>query len=194
MGTRGPKPKPTDLKKLEGTYRSDRAPDNEPRPKVRVPSAPKWLGPEAKKEWRRVTKELAAVKMISELDRTTLALYCQALQEYLDAQAALDAEMEWKGRARAKRADERMLRKLEKGEGIATEDDPDPFPDSGLTAVSSKGTLIVHPLVHVRNEAWKRVLKAAAEFGMSPSSRTRISIPVAGPDATPANPFLQLVS
>ena len=135
MGKRGPAPKPTALKELEGTARKDRATTNEPRPDVRIPSTPNWLGKDAKREWRRITKELEAVGMISQLDRTTLALYCQALEEYLEAAAEVDKE--------------------------------------GLTAITSKGTLIQHPVVGIRNDAWRRVLKAAAEFGMTPSSRTR---------------------
>src|SRR5690606_37091007 len=88
-----------------------------------------------------------------------------------------DVEFEYVMKKRAERRDEKMLRKLEES-GSADDDDDPFFPYSGLTAVSSKGTSIMHPLVIVRNEAWKRVLKAAAEFGMTPSSRTRIELPV----------------
>lgn len=191
MGARGPKPKPTELKELEGTARKDRAAPNQPRPKVKIPSAPAWLGPDAKAEWRRVTKQLAALKMIAELDRTTLGLYCQALQEYLDAVRALEAERAHQDLLRARRADEMVLRKAAAG---ATDVDDEPLsPNHGLTAWTAQGSRTVHPLVSIRNEAWKRVLKAAAEFGMSPSSRTRISIPIAGPEQQPANPFMQLV-
>lgn len=189
MGKRGPRPKPTALKELEGTARKDRAAANEPRPHVRVPSPPMWLGPDAKNEWRRITKELAALRMVSLLDRTTLGLYCQALQEYLDACRALDAERGWTDRRRARSADERLLRQAAAGK---TETEEEPLPDSGLLAESAQGTRLIHPLVSIRNEAWKRVLRAAAEFGLSPSSRTRISIPVEGPESR-GNPFLELM-
>jgi P27 family predicted phage terminase small subunit len=182
--------KPTALKELEGTARKDRATANEPRPDVKVPGPPAWLGPDARNEWRRITKELAALRMISLLDRTTLGLYCQALQEYLDACRGLDAERKYMERARARGADERLLRRAAEGKADAEEEPP--FPDSGLTALSSQGTRLIHPLVSIRNEAWRRVLRAAAEFGLSPSSRTRISIPVEGPEK-PGNPFLQLM-
>jgi P27 family predicted phage terminase small subunit len=189
MGRRGPPRKPTKLKILQGTYRADRAPANEPMPKPKVPSAPAWMGRDAKREWRRVVKELAAVGLLSELDRTALAAYCQALQEYLDACRGLDAEREYFDRVRAQRADERLLKKVAKGE--AEEPDEIPFPETGLTAISSQGTRLIHPLVSIRNDAWRRLLAAAREFGMTPAARTRIDVPTDANEVV-ENPFMKL--
>ena len=41
-----------------------------------------------------------------------------------------------------------------------------------LLVKTSKGTLIQHPVVSIRNAAFERLRKMAAEFGMSPSART----------------------
>jgi P27 family predicted phage terminase small subunit len=188
MGRRGPPPKPSSLKVIQGTFRPDRAAANEPKPAVKIPTAPAWLGDEAKKEWKRVTKEMAALGLISELDRTALALYCQALDEYLAACRGLDAEREYFDRHRARRADEKLLQTAVSGDA---KEDEIPFPDSGLTAISSQGTRLIHPLVSIRNEAWRRVLKAAGEFGFTPSARTRVSVPEA-PARAKENPFAGL--
>ena len=82
MGKRGPKPTPTAIKKRRGTYRKDRAAPNEPTPEVKVPGCPSILDPEAKREWRRVTKLLAKYGVVSELDRSALAVYCSLWARY----------------------------------------------------------------------------------------------------------------
>jgi P27 family predicted phage terminase small subunit len=43
-----------------------------------------------------------------------------------------------------------------------------------LTIVTDKGNIIQNPLVGIRNTAIQQFVKIAAEFGMTPSSRTRI--------------------
>jgi P27 family predicted phage terminase small subunit len=45
------------------------------------------------------------------------------------------------------------------------------------------GEMVRNPAVAMRNDAWKRLLKILQEFGMSPSSRTRISAIPASPES-----------
>ena len=52
MATRGRKPKPTAIKELEGNPGKHPLNASEPKPKKKAPACPKWLEPEAKKEWR----------------------------------------------------------------------------------------------------------------------------------------------
>lgn len=193
MGARGPRPKPTRMKVIEGTFRPDRAPKNEPKPPAKIPTAPKWLGPDAKAEWRRVTKQLAPLEMLTELDRTTLALYCQALQDYLDAQRDLEREYQFMMERLQEAKDVVMLSNIGRGQS-ADEAEPLAQPMSKLTAVTPKGATIIHPLVSIRNEAWKRVLKAAAEFGMTPSSRSRIDLPAGPQSSAEQDPWAALKS
>ena len=76
MARRGPKPKPTALLRLTGSRRAnDRV--GEPRPPNQIPTAPPHLNAEAKREWRRMTKLLRDLRLISKLDRAGLAIYCQ---------------------------------------------------------------------------------------------------------------------
>ncbi len=80
MGKRGPPPKPTKLKKLEGTYRKDRAAGGgeEMAPAPGTPIRPKWLDAEAKREWDRVVPQLAELGVLADIDGSMLADYCAA--------------------------------------------------------------------------------------------------------------------
>jgi len=89
MAARGRKPKPTALRLLEGNPGKRPLPADEPKPGLVVPRCPPELSDEAKREWRRVTGEFAALGMVSRLDRAGLATYCEAWAHWLDAQEKL---------------------------------------------------------------------------------------------------------
>lgn len=147
--------KPDALKKIEGTYRKDRSQTDAPTPDVIASlNPPSWMvHPDALKEWSRVTREMADVNLLTSMDQTTIAMYCTALADYLDAVDILSVE--------------------------------------GSTIKSSTGTKIVHPAVSMRNEAWKRLMSAAKELGMTPVARTNLKVsPVA---EKRDNPFLSVV-
>ena len=86
MPTRGRKPKPTALKVLEGNPGKRRLNDNEPRPEKKAPSCPKWLEPEAKKEWRRLAKKMEMMGVLTEVDMAAFAGYCQAYARWKEAE------------------------------------------------------------------------------------------------------------
>lgn len=92
MGLRGPAPKPSEQKKLEGTYRKDRAARNEPKPKVMIPRAPEWLNVVALKEYKRVAKILVATRVLTEADSTALAAYAFQYDKWLEAEAMVKVE------------------------------------------------------------------------------------------------------
>lgn len=79
MGARGPKPLPANVHLLKGNPSklafSELADSVDPA--IEVPGVPRHLWPEARKEWRRISQELVANRLISKLDRAALALYCQ---------------------------------------------------------------------------------------------------------------------
>ena len=58
----------------------------EPKPVKKAPSCPKWLEPEAKKEWRRLSKQLEQLGVLTELDMASFAAYCQAYARYKEAE------------------------------------------------------------------------------------------------------------
>lgn len=93
-GTRGPLPKPTALKLLEGNP-GKRALDLSAgiNPRVEIPSPPKHLSKEALREWKRITPLLEELGLISGLDRTALALYCQAQGRLYELENAFAAKV-----------------------------------------------------------------------------------------------------
>ena len=74
----GRKKIPTKLKMIKGTFRKERENKNEPFPDDNIPEPPDFLSEEALAEWNRITPELYANGLITNLDRALLAMYCQA--------------------------------------------------------------------------------------------------------------------
>ena len=91
MGKRGPKPTPTRILKMRGTFRRDRRPKVELTPEPAVPDPPEWLAGDALVEWQRITPELARLGILTKLDLAALAGYCQAWGQWVAAQAKLAA-------------------------------------------------------------------------------------------------------
>lgn len=145
MPPRGPKTKPTNIKILTGTARSHRLNPNEPKPEVATPEAPGHLTEAARTEWDRVVVDLVTLKILTDLDRGTLAAYCQAYGRWSAAETALA----------------RMAAK-------------DAVTD-GLIIRTKSGNLIQNPLVGAANKAMADMVRYAAEFGLTPSARTRVS-------------------
>lgn len=89
MAQRGRKPKPTALKVLEGNPGKRPLNNNEPKPEKKAPKYPAWLEPEAKKEWKRMTKTLEAIGVLTQVDATAFAGYCQAYARWKEAEEFL---------------------------------------------------------------------------------------------------------
>lgn len=87
-------PKPAALKLLEGNP-GKRALDLSAgvNPRVEIPDAPKHLGKEARKEWKRITPILEELGLISGLDRTALGLYCQAVGRLHELEMAFNGQV-----------------------------------------------------------------------------------------------------
>lgn len=105
MSSRGPNPKPAELKLLEGN-RGHRPVDLSAlfRPEVGVPDAPRWLLPEAKKAWKRLSAELIRYNLLSKVDRDSFALLCQTVGRLEQIERALGARqkvLEQEGREAA---------------------------------------------------------------------------------------------
>lgn len=85
--TRGRKPIPSSIHLLQGgrkkTHRKPNA--QEPKPKAAIPKCPKHLDKEARKEWRRMAKELEPLGLLTNLDKAIFASYCQAFSTWAQA-------------------------------------------------------------------------------------------------------------
>jgi P27 family predicted phage terminase small subunit len=86
VGARGPRPKPSALKHLEGTFRKDRAPVHEPEPTRSALAAPAWLAGDAREEWERVAPELDRLNLSTVVDYATFLGYCMSYARALQAE------------------------------------------------------------------------------------------------------------
>jgi P27 family predicted phage terminase small subunit len=64
--------------------------EDEPRPDANIPDCPPELGPVARAEWDRLVGELAALRLLTNLDRAALAAYCGAYALWADATVQIE--------------------------------------------------------------------------------------------------------
>lgn len=83
---RGRPKKPTTLKVLEGNPGKRPLPKNEPKPFPVAPKCPSWLHKYAKQEWKKLATKLEDMGLLTEIDGTTLAAYCQAYARWREAE------------------------------------------------------------------------------------------------------------
>ena len=82
MGKRGPRPKPTALRVLEGNPSKRPLPPNEPKPpSISAPAAPLTLDAVGRTEWRRLAPQLQTLGLLTEIDRSALEVCCQIYSE-----------------------------------------------------------------------------------------------------------------
>jgi P27 family predicted phage terminase small subunit len=109
-----------------------------PKPRPRRVSCPAWLSSEAKAEWRRLAPELERLGLLTRLDRSSLAVYCEVFGEWRRAQ--------------------RVIR------------------ERGHMYVTASGRVRERPEVAIAGSAVKTMKAYAVEFGLTPSSRSRLSL------------------
>lgn len=161
MGRPGPKPLPANVHHLRGNP-SKKALGNildEFRPEVEIPDFPSWIWPEAKKEWKRIGFELERYGLVSKLDRAALVLYCQAWAKMVWAERML---------ARAMKAADEARDLAEKAGEIYTGGD-------GLMIKTANGNFTYSHHWVVGKHAAAEVKRYLDLFGLSPSSRTRVT-------------------
>jgi len=84
--------KPTALKILHGEKNKDRINLNEPKPSTDGVKCPEYLDFTAKKEWVRLEPELKRLGLLTVLDITALAVYCQAYSRFIEAEKIIKEE------------------------------------------------------------------------------------------------------
>ena len=145
---KGRKPKPTNLKVLEGNPGQRPLNENEPKPKPVAPKPPTWLRKEAKKEWKRAAKELEQLGLLTQIDMATFAGYCQTYAKWREAEEFIQ-------------------------ENGSTYEIPKYGEDGELISVYYQQ----YPQVSQARQYLEQITKLCAEFGMTPSSRSRINLP-----------------
>lgn len=88
--TAGRPRKPNEVKKREGTYRKDR--DRELSLQSEAPSIPPHLSDGARPHWDRLVPLLLNHQLLTAVDGDCLAMMCEALWEYQEAQAEIDRD------------------------------------------------------------------------------------------------------
>jgi P27 family predicted phage terminase small subunit len=152
MGLRGPAPKPTSIKRLEGNPGKRKLNELEPTPKAGAPECPDYLDEVARREWDRLTAILVSMKVLTEADYIALANLCQAYSTLMNAQKQMNK--------------------------------------TGILYKSKSGYIQQSPLLGIIHTQTTIVNNLLREFGLTPSSRTRVAVV----DLTPKrpNPFAML--
>jgi len=148
MGRRGPAPKPTAQKELEGNPgHRPLGKETEPQPAKLdgQPPAPKHIKGFARLEWDRAVPELYELGLLTKIDMGAIEGLCLA---YGIAMKAL-AEIEKYG-----------------------------------VMVKSEYGRRPNPALKIHKENWTQYLRFCQEFGLTPSSRTRVRVD----EAPPAKP------
>lgn len=171
----GRKPKPTKLKVLQGNPGKRKLPKNEPKPDPVIPDCPSHLDAIAKKEWKRFAKVLDKLGLLTEIDGSAFAAYCDQYSRWVKINHDLKVQEKELQRARkmlARKGDEKSLERLSR------------LPVSSLVVhdytVDTFGQehikISQNPLIIMARQTLQQIRAFCTEFGMTPSSRGRIQI------------------
>ena len=140
MSRPGPSPKPTKLKKMQGNPGGRPLPKNEPQPSIAssVPPAPEYLDEVGQAEWNRMGVELHKLGLLTTIDLSAFAAYCQQYSIWISA-----------------------IEEVKKG---------------GVVVVAQSGYQQQSPYFTIQNKAQTEMRKWLTEFGMTPSSRSRVQV------------------
>lgn len=177
MGQRGPKPLPANVHRLRGnpSKKNFHELSGVVEPPVEIPGCPKHLLPEARKEWKRQGAELLQAGLISKLDRPAFAIYCQEWAWFVWADELYQRDVRLAGEAKAKHdaAEAALVAAAELAGETYT---PAPWlGGDGLMVPTPNGSFTYNPHWVARNKHAEKVDKFLASFGMSPSSRGRVT-------------------
>ena len=204
MGARGPKPLPANVHLLKGNPSKLAFAElaDSVDPAIEVPGVPRHLWPEARKEWRRISQELVTNRLVSKLDRAALALYCQwwakwvwAEEQFARAQRIAAARRQAHIDQAVAAAVAQALDKIppdgepmsaecvfarDEAERLATEaatlDAESTWTGGdGLMIPTPNGGTMYSPHWVAARQAALYVDKFLSSFGLSPSSRGRVS-------------------
>jgi P27 family predicted phage terminase small subunit len=166
----GRKPQPVNVIRMKGkTHLTKQEIDDrlEAEARVRPPAdkvrCPRWLDKEGRKEWRRICPELKALDLLTNVDVSALAVYCDVVSRYIEATKAVQASG--------------FILRDPAGDGSG---------DGSAEEVVNPGTRAVSESADAENPAvivavrYARLIKLyLVEFGLSPSARAKLKPPEA---------------
>lgn len=135
------KPKPTNLKILNGNPGKRPLNKNEPKPDLSLLTCPEYLAKDkfAFDEWNRIVPELYKLGLLTNIDQVSIEIYCSQYSIYRQALDIINSE--------------------------------------GLITTNIRNGEKAHPATTTAREAAKIIKSICSEFGLTPSSRGRISLP-----------------
>lgn len=143
----GRKARPIGLILLEGKSHKtkkeiEERKEREIKPSIENVRCPDWLDNNGKKEWDRIVEDLVSLGLLSNIDVSQLAIYCDAYAKYIQATNEINKF------------------------GLVIKH----------TNKSGATNIVTNPYVQIANKYADLVNKYCTEFGMTPSSRAKISI------------------
>ena len=151
---KGRRPLPTNWKVLRGNPGKRPLNKNEPKPEIpdQPPAPPAFLSGYALEEWRRISVEAWRLRLLTPVDVMPMAAYCDAYDRWRTARETVKAMAE---------------------RDTITH---------GFIVKTQSGGAAPNPLVWIAAGAARDMVRFAAEFGMSPAARSRISAGVEAGD------------
>jgi phage terminase small subunit len=153
MGKRGPQPKPTELRILEGNPSRRPLPANEPQYAAGLPLKPKRMSPGATRIWDDLIGDMASAYILRSVDQRAFWHLCEDEALIEEAYAGI-----WKMVRAVKKKAKEEGRELPAGAVMSMLS-----MTSGRMAMSAIRDLSVRAVIQRR------------EFGLTPSSRSRVA-------------------
>lgn len=152
MGQRGPQPKPSELRILEGNPSRRPLPPNEPQYPAGLPLKPRRMSPGAGKVWDELVDDMAGAHVLRSVDQRALWHLCEDEALIEEAYAGI-----WKMIRALKKKAKQEGKELPAGAVMQLL-----MMTSGRMAMSSIRDLSVRAVIQRR------------EFGLTPASRSRV--------------------
>lgn len=167
----GRKKKPTHMALVQGNPGKRPINKLEPKPERGIPTCPAHLSKRAKITFRKLGKALHAMGVLTKADGLALELLVTAHDEYRDARDIIhDAAAE----------------KIFEGQTVEMKD--------GLIykSFTQNGVILrAHPANALATNAWRRTASMLAEFGLTPASRSKVSMVGDAAEEDPFDAFLR---
>ena len=154
---RGRKPKPTEMKRRAGNPGHHPLNANEPKLEAKLPPFPAYLQGEAASAWNTYADKLNRAGILTEIDGIGLELLCSAYEDWYIARSMVKKEGA-------------LLRPPVQGKEIET------LWGKQLPDVPT-AQMVHNPWLGIMRNREQAILKLLPEYGMTPSSRSRISAP-----------------
>jgi P27 family predicted phage terminase small subunit len=141
--------KPTELKKLEGTYRKDREVQNPIKTTIALTlQEPTELNEWGLSLWRVIIEEFLPLGVVAKVDTGSLLMLCNEFGTYCEADDLIKAQ--------------------------GLEVDEDVYSKDGDLIKTKK---VPNPMLKVRNDAYKNYNSMCSKFGITPSDRAGLNAP-----------------